>query len=136
MDKESTGQVILTDDGDLLHRIIHPKSHAAKHYAVTLSDNVRGDEAGLFASGTFLMQGDDKPLKPAFWTAHGDKDGTMVLHEGRYHQIRRMFETLGNKVVGLHRFKTGGLALSGLEPGQYHILDATEVRHILDKDET
>ncbi len=62
LDKESTGQVILTDDGDLLHRITHPKSHATKEYAVTLEHDLRGDEAALFATGTFLMTGDAKPL--------------------------------------------------------------------------
>ena len=130
LDKESTGQVILTDDGDLLHRIIHPKSHAEKHYAVTLENDLNGNESQLFATGTFLMEGDNKPLKPAEWTATGRKSGTMVLHEGRYHQIRRMFETLGNKVETLHRFQTGGLTLDGVDSGKYRILTPGELAKI------
>jgi len=126
LDKESTGQVILTDDGDLLHRIIHPKSHAAKRYAVTLARELRGDEAALFATGTFLMHGDAKPLKAAPWTPGGPRGGTMILHEGRFHQIRRMFETLGNEVVTLHRYRTGALALGDLAPGEYRFLDDHE----------
>ncbi len=130
LDKESTGQVILTDDGDLLHRIIHPKSHAAKHYAVTLARDLRGDEAALFATGTFLMQGDAKPLKAAFWVPDGPRGGAMTLHEGRFHQIRRMFETLGNEVTGLHRYRTGALSLGDLAPGEYRFLDEHERREI------
>lgn len=127
LDKESTGQVILTDDGDLLHRIIHPKSHAAKRYAVTLERPLQGDEAALFATGTFLMQGDTKPLKPALWVAEGEKQGYMTLHEGRYHQIRRMFETLGNKVIALHRYQTGGLGLGELPEGEFMFLDEADI---------
>jgi 16S rRNA pseudouridine516 synthase len=130
LDKDSTGQVILTDDGDLLHRIIHPKSHAPKHYEVTLENELRGDEAALFLTGNFLMAGDAKPLKPALWTASGKKSGHMVLHEGRYHQIRRMFETLDNKVITLHRTQTGGLNLAPLELGKYRILDETDIQKI------
>lgn len=122
LDKESTGQLLLTDDGDLLHRITHPRSHAAKHYRVTLRDPLRGDETALFAAGDFLMTGDARPLKPALWTPDAPDGGVMVLSEGRYHQIRRMFETLGNLVVALHRFRTGGLALNDLAAGQWRIL--------------
>ena len=131
LDKESTGQVILTDDGDLLHRITHPKSHASKHYAVTVQHDLKGDEAALFATGTFLMTGDTKPLKPALWTPHGPRSGHMILEEGRFHQIRRMFETLGNTVTALHRQQTGNLTLGDLKPGEYRILSAEEVQSIV-----
>jgi 16S rRNA pseudouridine516 synthase len=130
LDKESTGQVLLTDDGELLHRIIHPKSHAAKHYAVTVAHTLHGDEAALFGTGTFLMQGDAKPLKPAFWTPEGARSGRMILHEGRFHQIRRMFETLGNEVVGLHRYQTGGLPIGDLAIGEYRVLGDDDLRMI------
>ncbi len=131
LDKESTGQVILTDDGDLLHRITHPKSHATKEYAVTLEHDLRGDEAALFATGTFLMTGDAKPLKPAMWTPDGPRTGRMLLQEGRFHQIRRMFETLGNSVVALHRDRTGNLPLGDLPAGKYRILSQEEARSIV-----
>ena len=127
LDKESTGQLLLTDDGDLLHRITHPRSHAAKHYHVTLRDPLRGDETDLFSEGGFLMNGDAKPLKPAAWTPDGPTSGIMVLDEGRYHQIRRMFETQGNLVTALHRFRTGGLNLGDLPEGQWRILTADDV---------
>lgn len=127
LDKDSTGQIILTDDGQLLHKIIHPRSHAAKHYAVTLEKPLRGDEGTLFASGGFLMQGDDKPLKPAVWQPDGPQSGTMQLTEGRFHQIRRMFRTLGNEVVALHRFQTGGLPLGDLPEGEFRILNEADL---------
>jgi len=130
LDKDSTGQVILTDDGDLLHRIIHPKHHAPKRYEVTLAEPLTGEEAAQFASGTFVMDGDPKPLKPAQWHPGGEKTGTMVLFEGRYHQIRRMFKTFGNHVEALHRMQTGGLALGDLESGQHRILSADDIAKI------
>lgn len=131
LDKDSTGQVILTDDGALLHRITHPKTHAAKYYEVTLAKPLQGNEAELFASGTFLMQDDTKPLKPAIWEAKSANVGIMQLQEGRYHQIRRMFSTLGNEVVALHRFKTGGLALGDLPESEYRVLTESDIQLII-----
>lgn len=134
LDKQSSGQLIFTDDGNLLHRVTHHKSFVAKHYAVTLRDALRGDEAELFASGEFFMDGDDKPLKPARWTPDGAKGGVMVLNEGRFHQIRRMFETIGNEVVTLHRFQTGNLALGYLSEGAWRVLGEEDLAHIFEKD--
>ncbi len=122
LDKESTGQVILTDDGALLHRIIHPRQHLPKRYQVTLQNPLRGEEAEIFARGDFILKGEKNPLKPAYWSPDGPHSGVMVLEEGRYHQIRRMFGALSNTVTGLHRFQTGGLALSDLAEGAYRIL--------------
>jgi 16S rRNA pseudouridine516 synthase len=128
LDKESTGQLIITDDGELLHRITHPKSKAPKHYEVSLEQDLRGDETALFATGNFQMVDDDEPLKPAEWTPDGPRRGRMVLHEGRYHQIRRMFATLGNLVIALHRHQTGQLALGALKAGEYRILSDEDIR--------
>lgn len=130
LDKDSSGQLLLTDDGDLLHRVISPRHDTPKHYAVTLRDSLRGDESAAFASGTFLLPKDAKPLKPAHWIADGPKSGTMILSEGRFRQIRRMFEVLGNEVVTLHRFKTGGLMLGDLPEGQWKPLSPEEISTI------
>lgn len=131
LDKYSSGQLLLTDDGDLLHRITHAKSHAPKHYHVILRDDLKGDEAELFTTGEFLLLDDDKPLKPAQWSVESPREGIMVLHEGRYHQIRRMFETLGNEVLMLHRFQTGGLPLGDLEEGKWRVLDGDDLDLLL-----
>jgi len=130
LDKESTGLVLLTDDGQLLHKIISPKTHVEKEYRVTLRDELSGKEAEQFASGTFMLAKDPKPLKPAIWTADGPHSGTMILREGRYHQIRRMFGALGNHVEALHRVRLGGLTLDGLEEGAHRILNDSEVAAI------
>lgn len=131
LDKASTGQLLITDDGALLHRITHPRTHAAKHYRVTTRLPLRGDEAALFGSGEFRLGGDPKPLRPATWRAEPPTGGVMILTEGRYHQIRRMFAALGNEVVALHRFRTGDLALGDLEAGRYRVLTAAEVEALL-----
>ncbi len=130
LDRDSTGQLLFTDDGDLLHRVIHPKTHPPKHYCVTLRDPCRGDETALFATGQFMLKDDDKPLKPAAWRAESATSGVMILTEGRYHQIRRMFAALGNHVVALHRFQTGALLLGDIAEGEYRILSPAELLDI------
>jgi len=127
LDKDSTGLVLMTDDGQLLHRIISPKIHVAKYYRVTLRDDLQGNEAELFARGDFCLKGDNKPLKPAMWQPDGDKSGVMILQEGRYHQIRRMFAAMGNHVETLHRFKLGGLELADLPEGKFRILENADI---------
>lgn len=130
LDKDSTGLVMITDDGDLLHRVISPKLHVWKKYRVVLRDALKGTEADIFASGTFTFANDKTPLKPARWTPDGEKSGVMELQEGRYHQIRRMFAALGNHVEELHRFQIGGLELGNLPEGEFRLLDADEVARI------
>lgn len=127
LDKDSTGLVLITDDGDLLHRIISPKSHVWKQYRVTLRDPLKGNESEIFASGTFTFTNDTSPLKVAHWVPEGPTSGFMSLQEGRYHQIRRMFSALGNHVETLHRFRIGGLQLGDLEPGAYRVLTAADL---------
>ena len=130
LDKYSSGQLLLTDDGDLLHRISHAKRHAPKHYRVELRDDLNGNEVDLFAAGDMMLKGEEKPLKPAQWTQEDSKIGSIILHEGRFHQIRRMFETLGNEVIKLHRFQTGGLPLGDLEEGTWRALTEEDLEQI------
>lgn len=132
LDKESTGLVLVTDDGVLLHRVISPKHHVWKEYEVILHDLLTGDEADIFASGTMTLKSDDKPLKPARWTPTGEKTGVMALQEGRYHQIRRMFAARGNHVEALHRRAVGGLMLGDLPEGEYRILGPDDLACIFD----
>lgn len=123
LDKYSTGQLLFTDNGDLLHRVTSPKTYVPKHYHVTLRDPLSGEEAALFASGDFMLKSEDKPLKPATWIPHDSTSGTMIISEGRYHQIRRMFDKLQNKVITLHRFQTGALPLGDLKEGAWRVLN-------------
>lgn len=131
LDKETSGLLLMTDDGGLLHRIISPKSNVPKRYVATLDRPLRGDEAALFASGTMLLDGEEKPLLAAELEVLEPKLARLTIHEGRYHQVRRMFAAAGNHVVELHRDRMGGLDLpADLEPGQYRLLAAADIAAI------
>jgi len=123
LDRDTSGLLLLTDDGALLHRITSPKSHLPKVYEATLAADLRGDEAALFAAGTLVLDGEQSPLRPAQLEVVGPRLARLTLHEGRYHQARRMFAAVGNHVAALHRVAVGGLGLEGIGPGEWRILD-------------
>ena len=132
LDKETSGLLLMTDDGGLLHRIISPKNHVPKRYLATLARPLAGTEAEIFASGTLLLEGEEKPLQPAELEAVSPTSAVVTVHEGRYHQVRRMFAAVGNHVEALHRERIGALSLpEDLEPGQYRILGPAEIAAIL-----
>ena len=127
LDKDTTGLLLLTDDGQLLHRIIHPKSGCLKTYQATLDRPLEGHEKDLFGSGELVLRSETKPLLPAGYEAIGDKEALVTLHEGRYHQVRRMFAAAGNHVLSLKRISIGGLPLpDDLPEGEWRELTATE----------
>lgn len=128
LDRDSSGLLLLTDDGALLHRITAPKSHLRKVYEVTLARALRGDEAQVFASGTLLLESEREPLQPARLEVLGPRQARLTLSEGRYHQVRRMFAALGNHVVSLHRSRIGGLGLGELPAGRWRHLDDADRR--------
>jgi 16S rRNA pseudouridine516 synthase len=130
LDRETSGLLLFTDDGALLHRIISPKQHVPKVYEIVVADPLRGDEAELFGSGTLMLDGEDTPLKPAGFERLGEHSARLTLHEGRYHQVRRMFGALGNRVVELHRSAMGALTLEGLEEGQWRRLGETDLQRV------
>jgi len=120
LDKDTTGLLLMTDDGKLLHKIIHPKSGCLKVYHATLDRPLEGHEAALFASGTLMLNAETKPLLPAQLEVVGEKEARITLHEGRYHQVRRMFAAAGNHVLELKRISIGGLLLpEDLEEGDW-----------------
>ncbi|TAK39096.1 MAG: rRNA pseudouridine synthase [Lysobacteraceae bacterium] len=123
LDRDTSGALLMTDDGALLHRIVSPKSKLAKVYEATLAGDLRGDEAAIFAGGTLMLDGEDTPLAPAQLDALGPRRARLVLTEGRYHQVRRMFAAVGNHVEALHRPRIGGLDLGELAPGAWRLLD-------------
>jgi 16S rRNA pseudouridine516 synthase len=128
LDKDTTGMLLLTDDGKLLHRIIHPKSSCLKVYQATLDRPLEGHEAELFGSGTLELNSESKPLLPAGFQALGEKEALVTLHEGRYHQVRRMFAAAGNHVIALKRISIGGLKLpDDLAEGQWRELTPEEL---------
>lgn len=131
LDKETTGLLLLTDDGMLLHKVISPKYHVPKRYLATLSRPLSGDETGLFVSGTMMIEGETKPLLPAELEPLTATTARITLHEGRYHQVRRMFAATGNHVAALHRETVGGLHLPpDLPAGQFRLLTSPEIAAI------
>jgi 16S rRNA pseudouridine516 synthase len=128
LDKETSGLLLMTDDGDLLHRIISPKARISKRYRATLARPLRGDEGALFASGTLMLEGETKPLEPAKLEILSPQSAVLTITEGRYHQVRRMFAAAGNHVLSLHRDRIGGLTLDpALDAGATRLLDPDEV---------
>lgn len=127
LDKDTSGLLLFTDNGQLLHQLTSPKRHVPRTYLVTLADPLRGDEEKVFASGELLLRGESQPLLPAELTVLTSHQARLVLHEGRYHQVRRMFAALGNKVENLHREAFGALTLEGVPEGEYRWLTDQEV---------
>ncbi|MBN6150445.1 pseudouridine synthase [Xanthomonas sp. AmX2] len=127
LDRDTSGLLLMTDDGALLHRIVSPKSHLAKVYEATLAEDLRGDEAARFASGALMLEAETTPLLPVEMEVLGPRQARVTLYEGRYHQVRRMFAAVGNHVQALHRSRIGGLALGELPAGQWRVLDAADL---------
>jgi 16S rRNA pseudouridine516 synthase len=127
LDRDTTGLLLLTDDGPLNHRLASPRTHLPKTYEATLAEPLRGDEATLFASGTLLLHGETEPLRPATLEVLGERHVRLTLTEGRYHQVKRMFGAAGNRVVTLHRAAVGAIVLGDLAEGAWRTLDAGEV---------
>lgn len=127
LDRDTTGLLLMTDDGPLLHRIVSPRSHLQKVYEATLARDLRGNEAAIFASGTLLLQSERAPLAPATLEVLGPRLARLTVTEGRYHQVRRMFAAVGNHVAELHRSRVGGLTLGALEIGQWRALESADL---------
>lgn len=130
LDRETSGLLLLTDDGALLHRIIAPRAQVAKVYEAELAQDLRGDEAALFASGGLMLDGEATPLAPARLEVLAPRKARLTVCEGRYHQVRRMFAATGNHVQALHRSAIGALELGELPVGQWCVLDAGQIERI------
>ena len=126
LDRDTSGLLLFTDDGALLHRISSPKSKLSKVYEATLANDLRGDEAELFTSGTLMLESEQTPLLSAELEVVDTRHARLTLQEGRYHQVRRMFAAVGNHVEALHRSRIGGLGLGDLVGGKWRMLDETE----------
>lgn len=127
LDRDTSGMLLLTDDGGLLHRIVSPKAQLAKVYEARLASDLRGDEAAIFAAGELMLESEKTPLAPAGMEVLEPRHARLTLTEGRYHQVRRMFAAVGNHVEALHRSRIGGLSLQDLPSGQWRALDSTDL---------
>lgn len=131
LDADTSGLLLLTDDGQLNHRLTSPRSHVAKCYEATLAEPLRGDEGAVFASGTLVLQGERDALLPASLEPSGPRTARVTIHEGRYHQVRRMFAAVGNHVLALKRVSMGPLALGELAEGAWRVLSDDEKAGLL-----
>ena len=135
LDKGASGLLLLTQSGALNERLASPRSGCAKSYVVALAAPLRGHEAGAFAAGGLELV-DGHRCAPAELTPHRTQPHLcrVALHEGRYHQLRRMFAALGHTVTGIHRAAYGGLSLAatGLPEGQWRLLSEAELRTVLE----
>jgi 16S rRNA pseudouridine516 synthase len=130
LDKDTTGLVLITDDGQWNHQITAPVSHCQKTYLVTLADPISQETATLFKQGV-LLDSEKKLTAPAELQLLNSHQAKLTISEGKYHQVKRMFAAAGNKVIALHREKIGNLVLdSTLQPGQYRSLTSQEIQGI------
>ncbi|MDR2673331.1 MAG: rRNA pseudouridine synthase [Opitutaceae bacterium] len=122
LDKDTSGLLLLTDRTALVHRLTSPRHKVPKTYRVTTDRPIPPALAGLFASGTLVLQGEAGPCAPAVLRIHDATTADIVLTEGRHHQVRRMFASQGCAVVTLHRTHFGPLDLAGVEPARWREL--------------
>ncbi|GAB3349163.1 16S rRNA pseudouridine(516) synthase RsuA [Chromohalobacter beijerinckii] len=136
LDVDTTGLVLITEDGQWSHRLTSPKRRCDKHYLVTLAQPLMDGAEDLLAAG-LMLEREDKPTLPAHLERLSAPDegelvqARLVIQEGRYHQIKRMFAALGNEVVALHRERIGDIVLdSALAPGEWRELTEAEIASI------
>ena len=122
LDRDTSGLLLLTDDGALNHRLTSPRSHVAKVYDVTLARPIECDAIARLTNGSLVLANETDPIEPADIEVIAPMHVRLTLQEGRYHQARRMFAAIGNHVVTLHRSQVGGLQLDDLEPGKWRVL--------------
>ncbi|WP_413525231.1 16S rRNA pseudouridine(516) synthase RsuA [Photobacterium phosphoreum] len=133
LDSDTTGLTLLTDDGQWSHRITSPRHVCEKVYFVETADPIVAENIAQFEAGVQL-NGEEGLTRPAKLEIVGEREGVLTITEGKYHQVKRMFAAVGNRVVGLHRERVGTLELDeDLEPSQYRPLTAEEIASFLAK---
>ncbi|NLZ45619.1 MAG: rRNA pseudouridine synthase [Clostridiales bacterium] len=132
LDKDTEGFVLITDDGELSHKMLSPKNHVPKKYYVELEKPIGNDYIKIFSSGMEIDNGDICKPSELIPISNNPNSCYVILHQGMYHQVKRMFETLGNKVVFLKRISIGGLSLDeNLALGEWLVLLHKDVERIL-----
>ena len=126
LDQDTTGLLLLTDDGAFIHRMSSPKHHVPKVYEVTTKHPVTEEMVHKLLSGV-VLDDDPQPVKAAACEAVSELHLRLTLTEGKYHQVKRMVAAVGNRVEGLHRSQIGGLVLGDLAPGQWRFLTTEDL---------
>jgi 23S rRNA pseudouridine2605 synthase len=131
LDADTTGALLLTNDGELAHRLAHPRYEVEKVYVAEVEGEPTDEELESLRTGAKL---DDGPTAPARVRRLGPNAVELAIHEGRKHQVKRMLSAVGRPVTRLHRSRYAGLTLEGLEPGAWRELEAFEVRRLTNRD--
>ena len=127
LDQDTTGMLLLSDDGQFIHRMSSPKKHVPKVYQVTAKHEVTQQQVDRLLTGV-VLDDDPKPVKAAACVKTGDNTLDLTLTEGKYHQVKRMLAAVGNRVEGLHRAQIGGLRLpDDLKAGEWRWVTAQEL---------
>jgi len=127
LDVDTTGALLLTNDGQLAHTLAHPRYGVEKVYEATVEGEPTDETLARLAAGIEL---DDGPTAPARVRRLAPNVVELTIHEGRNRQVRRMFQAVGHPVVRLHRSRYAGLTLEGLEPGAWRELEPSEVERL------
>lgn len=125
LDVDTTGLVLLTDDGQWSHRVTSPKKSCEKMYLVELAEPLCDDAAARCEEG-IMLNSETKPTRPAKLEIISPTQVKLTLQEGKYHQVKRMFAALDNKVISLHRATIGSIDLTDLAEGEWRYLTASE----------
>lgn len=134
LDRSTTGLLIMTNDGDLTQRLCHPKYEVLKTYQVTSQTNISKTTLDTLLVGVPLEDGFMK-VDQAFYTTDSKKIATVVIHSGKNHIVRRLFETLGHPDIKLDRSEYAGLTKKGLKTGEWRMLTTEEVEKLYSHEE-
>ncbi len=126
LDKDATGLIVLTDQGDLIHRWTSPRNHVPRVYEVIVDKALDASLVPRFADGSLPLPGDAEPCRPAKLELTGECTARVELTEGRYHQVKRMFAGQGWQVMALHRVRFGEFELGDLESGKWRVVPLPE----------
>ncbi len=130
LDQDTTGLLLLSDDGKFIHRMSSPKRHVPKVYEVTAKHAVDDQQIQKLLAGV-VLDDDPRPVRAAACARAGETQLSLTLTEGKYHQVKRMIAAVGNRVEGLHRSRIGSLALpADLKPGEWRWLTAQDLASI------
>lgn len=127
LDQDTTGLLLLSDDGQFIHRISSPKHHVPKLYQVTCKHAVDALQINKLLDGV-VLDDSPKPVRAAACVQTGELTLDLTLTEGKYHQVKRMLAAVGNRVEGLHRASMGGLTLDGLRSGEWRWVSADDLK--------
>ena len=128
LDKDTEGLLLITNDGQLAHELLSPKKHVDKTYFAVIDGEVKEEHKLLFLEG--LDIGDETltmPAKLEILKSGESSEIELTIQEGRFHQVKRMFEAIGTKVTYLKRISMGPLTLGNLQPGEVRVLSDQEL---------